>query len=110
MFSTRTLADTAPTRGSSNGSSQCCMDPYWITELASVIAMNSPRAMRMPILSELGLPLRRGDGKDPYPVTVPALARGSECSAPRNGHAIIVRVIIDEYDLEIRIAAQQCPT
>src|SRR6516162_318562 len=27
--------------------------PYWITESASVMAMNSPRAMRMPILREL---------------------------------------------------------
>jgi hypothetical protein len=46
------------------------MDPYWIIESASVIAMNSPRAMRMPILRELALPLRRGDGKtvsDPHP-------------------------------------------
>jgi lactate dehydrogenase-like 2-hydroxyacid dehydrogenase len=39
------------------------MAPYWIIESASVIAMNSPRAMRMPMLRELALPLRRGDWK-----------------------------------------------
>ena len=111
LLLTRILAATAPTRGSANGRSQGCIDPkldYRIgvsdhDELASRHADADIERARLAVAAR-----RRED-----PHTVPYLrrfARDTQGCTSGDGQAVVFRVVVDENDFEVRIAAEQRPT